>query len=194
MAANDNYSLVFSGSSLKITPHDLHVAADPQSKVYGADDPALSYTVTPADLQYSDTGASVLSGALVRDPGQSVDGGPYAIKKGTLAANDNYSLVFSGSSLKITPHDLHVAADPQSKVYGADDPALSYTVTPADLQYSDTGASVLSGALVRDPGQSVDGGPYAIKKGTLAANDNYSLVFSGSSLKITQAPLSAKRR
>jgi hypothetical protein len=191
LTAGSNYTVALSGTTVQfaVTPHDLDVSADPQSKVYGADDPVLTYSVTLTDLQYSDTAAGVLSGSLTRDAGESVAGGPYAIKKGSLAANNNYALVFSGSSLTVTPHDLDVSADPQSKVYGAADPTLSYAVTAADLQYSDTAAGVLSGSLARAAGQSVAGGPYAINKGTLAANSNYTLVFAGANLTITKAPL-----
>ena len=136
-----------------------------------------------------DAAASVLSGALSRAVGQTVAGSPYTISKGTLAANSNYTLLFTGSNLTITPHDLHVAANSQTKVYGAADPMLSYAATAADLQYSDTAASVLSGSLSRAVGQTVAGSPYTISKGTLAANSNYTLLFTGSNLAITKAPL-----
>ena len=52
------------------------MAAQAQTKVYGSADPALTYTVTQSDLQYSDTN-SVVSGSLARDPGETVAGGPY---------------------------------------------------------------------------------------------------------------------
>jgi hypothetical protein len=184
-----NYDVAYKTAYFTITPRELHVSADPQSKVYGAADPALTYAITAADLQYADTATGVLSGSLARGAGQTVAGSPYAINKGTLAANSNYTLIFAGANLTVTPRDLHVSADPQSKVYGAADPALTYAVTAADLQYSDTAPGVLSGSLTRDAGQSVAGGPYAINKGTLAANGNYTLIFAGANLTVAKAPL-----
>ena len=51
-------------------------------------------------------------------------GSPYAISQGTLAANSNYTISFTGSTLTITPATLTVTANPQTKVYGQTDPAL----------------------------------------------------------------------
>ena len=70
--------------------------AQPKTKTYGAADPALTYTA--GGLQFSDTAASVLTGTLTRAAGESVAGSPYAITQGTLAANGNYSLSFTGST------------------------------------------------------------------------------------------------
>jgi hypothetical protein len=45
----------------------------------------------------------VLSGHLSRAAGQTVTGGPYAITQGTLAADGNYTIQFTASTLTITP-------------------------------------------------------------------------------------------
>ena len=47
-----------------------------------------------------------------------MSGGPYAITQGTLAADSNYTIAFTGSTLTITPATLTVTANPQTKVYG----------------------------------------------------------------------------
>lgn len=134
----------------------------------------------------------MLSGALTRIPGETVLGGPYAITQGTLTAtNSNYILSsFTGSTLAIRPAPLNVAANPQSKLFGTIDPALTFSVTgPVNnptLGIADTADSVLSGALTRVPGESALGGPYAITQGTLAANSsNYTLGFTRNNLIIT---------
>ncbi|MHB8166506.1 MAG: MBG domain-containing protein, partial [Sulfuricella sp.] len=197
LAANSNYTLSgFTGNTLTITPAALNVAANPQSKVYGTSDPALTFGATglvnnPA-LGIADTAGTVLSGALTRVPGETVPGSPYAITQGTLAANSNYILSsFTGNGLTITPAALNVAANPQSKLFGTSDPALTFSVTglvnnPA-LGIADTAGSVLSGALTRVPGESALGGPYAITQGGLAANSNYTLGFTPNNLTITGA-------
>ena len=164
-----------------ITTRSLAVAADALGKVYGALDPALTYAVT--GLQLGDTAGSVLTGVLSRAVGESV--GNYVIGQNTLAANSNYTLAFTGANLGITPAALQVVADPQSKIFGAADPALTYVAN--GFQFSDTAGTVLSGALARAPGESVLGGPYDITQGTLAAGSNYTLGFTHNHLLITGA-------
>jgi uncharacterized repeat protein (TIGR01451 family) len=185
LSADSNYVISFTGASLTITPATLTVTADPQTKVYGAADPALTYQAS--GFQFSDTAGSVLSGALARAGGESVAGGPYAISQGTLSANSNYTINFAGASLTITPATLTVTANAQTKVYGGADPAPTYQVN--GLQFSDTAGGVLTGALSRAAGESVAGGPYAISQGTLAADSNYTISFTGASLTITPATL-----
>jgi hypothetical protein len=186
LVANSNYTISFSGNTLTITPATLTIATQAKTKTYGASDPALTFTVS--GLQFSDTQASVLTGALTRATGETVAGSPYAITQGTLAANSNYTISFTGNTLTITPATLTISAQAKTKTYGAADPALTFTVS--GLQFSDTQASVLSGGLTRAPGETVAGSPYAISQGTLAANSNYSLSFTGNTLSITPAPLS----
>jgi Ca2+-binding RTX toxin-like protein len=183
LTANSNYVLGFTGGALAITPAPLTVKADPQTKVYGQSDPALTYQA--GGFQFSDNAASVLTGGLARRAGESVAGGPYAIGQGALAANGNYTIAFTGSALTITPAPLTVKADPQTKVYGQPDPALTYQAS--GFQFSDTAATVLSGGLTRAAGKNV--GDYAIAQGTLAANSNYTLSFTGNTLTVTPAPL-----
>ena len=136
-----------------------------------------------------------LSGQLSRPPGETVSGGPYAITQGTLAADSNYTINFTASTLTITPAPLSVTANPQTKVYGTSDPSLTNSVTGLvdttmdGVTIDDTAASVLMGHLVRTAGETVAGGPYAIAQGTLAADSNYTLSFTGSTLTITPAPL-----
>jgi hypothetical protein len=185
LTAGPNYTVVLAANAptFAVTPATLTVTADAESKVYGSADPALTYAVK--GYQLSDTAATVLSGSLTRDPGETVLGGPYAIKQGKLTANTNYTIAFTGNVLAITPATLTVTADPQTKVYGSADPALTYTVS--GFQFSDTAMMVLSGSLTRVAGETVLGGPYAIKQGTLAANTNYTIAFTGDSLTITPA-------
>ncbi len=68
-----------------------------------------------------DTAATVLSGELARAQFGTAAGeqvGGYAITQGTLAADSNYSIQFTGGTLTITPATLTVTANPQTKVYG----------------------------------------------------------------------------
>ena len=166
-----------------IAPATLTVTADAETKVYGQSDPAFTYEVS--GLQPGDQVSDVLSGALGRVAGETVDGGPYAISQGTLACNDNYTIAFAGNTLTITPATLTVTAAAETKVYGQSDPALAYLAT--GYQFGDSGATVLTGGLSRVAGETVDGGPYAISQGTLACNDNYTIAFAGNTLTVTPA-------
>ena len=182
-ASSPNYTISFTGSALSITPATLSVTADVKTKTYGAADPALTFTVS--GLKLTDTQGTVLTGGLTRTAGESVAGGPYAITPGTLAANANYTISFTGNALSITPATLSVTADVKTKTYSAADPALTLTVS--GLQFTDTQATVLTGGLTRAAGESVAGSPYAITRGTLAANANYTISFTGNALSITAA-------
>ena len=171
--------------NITVNPTPLAIAAQPQSKSYGAADPVLTFAAT--GLQFADTPATVLTGALTRAAGETVAGSPYAITQGMLTPNGNYTISFTGSTLTITPATLTIAAQPKIKSYGATDPALMFTAT--GLQFSDTAATVLTGALTRAAGETVAGSPYAITRGTLTANGNYTISFTGSTLSITPAAL-----
>jgi len=184
LSANPNYSLTFVPGTFTITPAPLTVVANALSKVYGDADPALTFAAS--GFRLGDTAASVLTGALARAPGETVAGGPYAITQGTLSANANYTLAFTGNVLTITPALLSIVANAQSKVYGDPDPALTFAAF--GFRLSDD-ASILSGALARAPGETVAGGPYAITQGTLGAGGNYDIAFTGADLSITPAPL-----
>lgn len=178
-----NYTLRYVNGTLSITPAVLQVLALDRTKVYGTADPALGYTVS--GLKFSDTAAGVLSGALVRDPGENVE--VYAIGQGSLGLTSaNYTLAFTSADFSITPAPLLVTGGTFSKVYGDPDPHFTYSVD--GLRNGDGAAAVLNGALDRQPGENV--GNYAVHQGSLGlASSNYVLTFVDGSLGITRAPL-----
>src|SRR5207342_734561 len=97
-----NYNITYNTASFTINPRPITVTANPQTKVYGEADPALTFTVGGSGLAFSDTILSAFTGSLTRAPGETVTGSPYAIGQGTLAASANYTVSFSGSGLTIT--------------------------------------------------------------------------------------------
>ena len=173
LTAGDNYAITFESANFAITPRGVTVTAEAKTKVYGAADPALTYTFTPALV-----GTDTFDGELSRDTGDDV--GDYAITLGDLTAGDNYALSFVGANFAITPRGVTVTADPKTKVYGAADPALTYTFTPALV-----GTDTFDGELSRDEGDDV--GDYAITQGDLTAGGNYALSFVGADFSITPA-------
>ena len=82
--------------SVNIAKAPLTVKADAKAKIYGYEDPTLTYTAE--GLLGGDTLTGALTGALSRAEGENV--GSYAITLGTLSA-DNYTISFVGADLFI---------------------------------------------------------------------------------------------
>src|SRR5207302_1903196 len=169
LSAGSNYSLSLPAApvTLAIVAKGVVVTPDAgQHKTYGALDPTLTFT-NDAGLLGTD-----FSGALSRDPGETVAGGPYNITLGSLSAGSNYSLSLPAAPVTFAIVAKGVVVTPdagQHKTYGALDPTLTFT-NDAGLLGTD-----FSGALSRDPGETVAGGPYNITLGSLSAGSNYSL-------------------
>jgi hypothetical protein len=103
-------------TAASILPRPITVTANPQTKAAGAADPSLTYQTTSGSL----VGGDALSGALARDPGETV--GAYAIRQGTLTAGSNYNLGFVNSVLYIT--------SVTDSLLGAQSVAASSTASP----------------------------------------------------------------
>jgi hypothetical protein len=174
--ANPNYTIAYTPGLFTITPRPMTVVANDGTKVYGDPDPVLTYVATGL------IGGDTLAGSLIRDPGETVLGGPYAINQGTLA-NPNYAIAYTPGLFTITPRGITVVANDLSKVYGDPDPVLTYVATGL------IGGDTLSGSLIRDPGETVLGGPYTINQGTLA-NPNYTISYTPGLFTITPRPIS----
>jgi gliding motility-associated-like protein len=177
LALSSNYTLTYVGANLTIGKALITVTANARNKVYGAPDPVLAYAVTTGAL----VGTDKFTGALTRVAGENV--GAYAIQQGSLALNGNYTLTYIGANLTIGKAPITVTANIQNKVYGAADPALTYTVTTGGL----AGTDKFTGALTRVAGENV--GTYAIQQGTLALSSNYTLTYAGANLTIAQRTL-----
>ncbi|MET0391662.1 MAG: MBG domain-containing protein, partial [Chitinophagaceae bacterium] len=170
LALSPNYTIAYNNANLAIGAKVITVTADAKSKTYGASDPALTYTHSPAL-----TTGDAFSGSLSRDPGEDV--GAYAINQNTLALSPNYTIAYNNANLTIGAKAITVTADAKSKTYGASDPALTYTHSPA-LATGDA----FSGSLSRDPGENV--GTYVINQNTLALSPNYTITYNSANLAI----------
>ncbi|MGV0969271.1 MBG domain-containing protein [Empedobacter sp. ULE_I136] len=177
LAASPNYNFTYQKADFDITKASLTVTADAQSKVYGTNDPSLTYQITSGKL----IGTDQLTGSLARYPGENV--GNYPITQGTLAASTNYNFTYQKADLAITPASLTVTADSKSKVYGTNNPSLTYQITSGKL----IGTDQLTGSLARDAGENV--GNYTINQGTLNASSNYDFIFNKADFDITKAGL-----
>ena len=93
--------------------------------MYGATDPTLTYSIT--GFQGTDTEADLDTGVSIsRAVGEDV--GTYTITP-SAAADSNYAISFVTADFSITAAALTVTASDQTKVYGATDPTLTYSIT-----------------------------------------------------------------
>jgi YDG domain-containing protein/Big-like domain-containing protein/MBG domain-containing protein len=160
-----NYVLVpaTAATTASISQRPIAVAVDPRSKVYGDDDPSLTYHVTGDPLVTGDA----FTGALTRSAGETVPGGPYAITQGTLTAGGNYALAFTGAKLAITPATLTVTAGNAVKKFGDAVPA-PLTGNIVGVKFTDnisatyTAYVATGGLALVTPTTPVAGSPYPI--------------------------------
>jgi LmbE family N-acetylglucosaminyl deacetylase len=158
--------------NLTATTRPLTITADAKTKVYGVSDPALTFQITSGSLVGSDS----FSGSLTRTTGEAI--GSYVIHQGTITAGSNYQVTYIGANLTVTARPLTITADAKTKVYGVNDPVLTFQITSGSLVVSDS----FSGALTRAAGEAV--GSYAIQQGTLTVGSNYQITYSGANLTI----------
>jgi putative NADPH-quinone reductase len=126
-----------------------------------------------------------------------VAGGPYAIALGTLTANGNYAISFTGSTLAITPATLTITASARSKPYGsvlALNGASDFTA--AGLLNSETIGSVTLTASGSPAGTATNAavGAYTITPSAATGGTftpaNYAINYTNGTLTVNKAALS----
>jgi len=179
---SSNYDITYVDGSLAITPAALSITADNQTKVYRAVDPALKVSYSGFVNGDSETD---LGGALniTRTTGEAV--GNYTISASGFTST-NYDITYVDGSLAITPAALSITAGNQTKVYGAEDPALAVSYSGFVNGDSETD---LGGVLnvSRTAGEAV--GSYVISASGVTSS-NYDITYIDGSLAITPAALS----
>jgi hypothetical protein len=187
-AADSNYTVSFVTADFTITAAALTVTADAdQTKVYGATDPTLTYSIT--GFVNGDTEADLDTGVSIsRAAGEDVD--TYTITP-SAAADSNYTVSFVTADFTITAAALTVTADAdQTKVYGATDPTLTYSIT--GFVNGDTEADLDTGVSIsRAAGEDVD--TYTITP-SAAADSNYTVSFVTADFTITAADVNCNSK
>ena len=171
------YSIVTSAHQVKLhyTPIALTVTANSgQTKIYGASDPMLTYTLTTGSLVTGDS----FSGALSRTAGENV--GSYAIAQGALTAGNYYGITFNTANFAITAKSASVTADAKSKTYGDVNPTLTAVTNGA------VNGDVINVTLVTDATQFSNVGVSNIFV-VAGSNPNYTVLPTNSTLTINQA-------
>src|SRR5213079_35788 len=125
-------------------------------------------------------GTDAFSGALTRDPGESVAGSPYAIKQGTLTLGTNYDLTYVGANFTIDPKAASVTPAAASKTYGDADPTLTGTLSGF------LAADNVTATYSRTAGETVAGSPYPISATLSPAGvlGNYQITYNTANFTI----------
>jgi hypothetical protein len=123
LSAGGNYTINFVGADFTITPREITVTADAKGKVFGAADPALTYTSSDPEASFT--------GALSREAGENV--GVYNILQGTLSAGGNYTINFVGADFTITPASATVTLSNLNQIYDGTPRQVTVTTVPAGL-------------------------------------------------------------
>jgi len=150
-------------------------------KTYG--DAVFGLTATassglPVSYTSDNSAVATVSGANVM-----IVGAGTAIIAASQAGNGSYNAASSVSrTLTVAKKALSVTAGAQSMIYGAAVPSLTYTVSA--LVNGDTDGMVLSGALATTANSASPAGTYPITQGTLTANANYNLSYTGANLTV----------
>ncbi|WP_154859498.1 BspA family leucine-rich repeat surface protein [Cyclobacterium xiamenense] len=179
--ADDNYEIELKNGTLTVGKAKVRITADNKSKTYGEENPSLTFRyegLVNGDTQVA-TEPSIATTATA-----SSNVGIYAITL-TGGEDQNYLITLAGAELEINPAVLQVKAENKIKIFGQDDPVLTYTVT--GLVSEDEAPEILKGDLAREAGEVP--GRYAIRQGTLTANANYLVSFSAGSLLIEAAKI-----
>ena len=92
--------------ALTVNARPITVTADDLSRIYGAANPVLTYTVGGEGLVNGDT----LSGSLDTAATAASNVGAYTIVQGSLVASANYALSFVPGTLTIDPAPLSITA------------------------------------------------------------------------------------
>ena len=112
--------------------------------------------------------------------------GQYAVDAalGSLLSVQGYQFRFAPGVLNVTPRPLTVTADNLSRLFGRENPLLTFTLSGLGLVNGDQ----LSGALATTADLTTRIGTAPITQGTLAASANYALTFVPGTLTIDPPP------
>ena len=182
---NTNYDLTFVDGIFTINKAPLNLAANSKSKVYGDNDPALDYIVS-GTLYYEDGYGLITGVQLSTTNGDNATVGTHTITASGGIADNYYIETYVSGILTVSKAPLNVKINNASKVYGSEDPQLSYTVS--GLKYEDS-ESVISGSnLSTNTGSAATAGAHAIigSGGTAA---NYTITYSNGTLDVAKKEL-----
>ena len=185
---NSSYAALASYSVAEtISPAPVTVTASNASRIYGAGNPALTYTYNGF---VNGQNSSVITGGSVSQStsaGATSSVGSYPITtSGSLTAS-NYSFSYVNGTLSVTPAPLTVAATSLSKTYGTPNPALTYSVI--GLLNGDTTSGTATLTSTAQTSSGAGGYPITVAPGSFSASTNYSVAYANGTLTVNKAVL-----
>ncbi|MEA4911238.1 MAG: MBG domain-containing protein, partial [Oscillospiraceae bacterium] len=199
-----NYTVTTKDGALTMTYDTavaLSITADSGSWTYDGDTHTKdSYTLSigggagiavGADGKYTFANGDVLTVVVTGSVKDVADGtvdnkiASCTIMNGTQDVSGAYALTQADGTLKITAKTVTVTADDKTKTYGDSDP--TFTVTMTGLVIGEAESLIKVDSLVREPGETVAGSPYAITPTGAAAQGNYAVIYVDGALTITKA-------
>jgi hypothetical protein len=194
-----NYTLPssVSGAIGTITKAHLTVAADPQSRLYGASNPTFSETISGyvdgenlSTSGVTGTGAGSSSTTVTTGVGNAII---KASSTGLSAANYDFPNLVDGTLSIIKAH-LTVTADDKTRLYGDANPTLTSTISGYVNNENASSANVTGAPAVSTTATATTVGTAAI---TAAANslaaDNYDFAYAPGTLTIDKVTYDAQQ-
>ena len=183
-----NYSFAGAVGNYVATPASLTITytATPSTSIYGTT-PLVGGSTSAVGLV---SGDQLTGSAVFATNGTTKSNiASYGVTGSGLGASANYTLInaqaaTNASALTITPRALSITADPQSRLVGLANPALTYMVGTATATTGLVIGDALTGSLatVANPASAV--GLYAINLGSVAASVNYVIIYVGAFLNV----------
>ena len=155
VASNPNYTVAgIENGTLTVTQKAVTVTVKDTVKTYGDKDPKFTYDA----VGLVEGGAALKSETITRAEGEKVD--TYKVDVAFEdGANPNYKLTLNSGTLKVTPKAVTLTADNVTKLFGEEDPTLTYTVEGL-VSWNGKRDTLAGVKLVREEGKDV--GEYAI--------------------------------
>jgi uncharacterized protein YaiE (UPF0345 family) len=171
---------------LTVSKAPLTATADNQTRVYGSPNPTL--TIRYTGFVNGDTMAAITMpvASTTATTSSPVGSYPVTLSGGTAT---NYTLALANGTLTVTPGTLTVTADNQTRVYGAANPTLTYTITGfANGETTNVVTGAASVTTAATAASNAGAYPIVPTAGTLAAA-NYVFGFANGMLTITPKPV-----
>jgi hypothetical protein len=178
--AGRNYTVSYGPGTLTVTKAPGVITPDPQTVTYGDPDPKFTFTVSgikPGDSLASDPTCGV--------SGAHAAAGTYTITCAGGSAGDNYTLSYRTATLTVDKAKVTITADNQSKTYGENDPAFTYTTSGLIA-----GEHLTTPATCDVSGAHTNAGDYSITCAGADAGNNYTISYDPGTLTVGKAQLS----
>ena len=174
--------------SFSVSKAGLTVSATSASRVYGAANPALTYTIM--GFVNGDSQATATSGAPTESTtattSSNVGSYPITLGSGTLTST-NYSFTLNNGTLTVTPATLTLTANNATRGYGAANPTFTGSLSGA------VNGDVLTESFSTTATTTSAPGSYPIVPSAAGANaGNYTVSATNGALTITQAAPTVK--